>query len=54
MRRKAEVSGAVADAAGFDLHPHQAAEVLDTNVVFQAFCPGLEYVEAAQGGRRRE
>ena len=50
----AEISGAVAGRAGFDLHPHQAAEVLDTDVIFEAFSPGFKYVEAAQGGRRHE
>ena len=50
----AEVSGAVAHAAGFHLHAEQAAGVFDGDVVGEGVSSGLEDVISVRGGGRHE
>jgi len=50
----AEVSGATAQGAGFDLHAEKASGVLDADVVGERVSPGFEYVIAMRGGGRHE
>lgn len=53
-RKVAEVSGAVAHAAGFDLHAQQASAMFDADVVGEGVSPGFEDVVSARGGGRHE